>query len=378
MQKSSLRILAAKGTGITVSPISHGRIRPYHAKKEDGAPLELNQVPVIVEVNNVPQVMYVPGITGNSIRGKMRRMLFRETVWALGLDENLATLFDRETDARMVAFVLRNGGISPRKVSAQTVRIGVYEELRKKIGLLGLFGTFYCGHHIEGDLFCDFMLPIIKETASYLGYDGVVNDLPGLGDLAPYPVVRYARHADVEPFDLLIKLQQESEEGAVVSNDANEEENGDDENDSVKETGADSGQESEKKDSKGMLYGTEVLPIGVKMSHEMSVVTLHESIETAFKAAVYLFVRFGRVGGMLGKGHGKVRMDYTYSDGSHPCEKDLERYLDELISHKNEVLDAIRSIPGELPSGGKSDKKEGNNNSKKGAKVNDEKTAGGK
>ena len=305
----------ASGIGWTLSPLTHGRIRAHGERRETGAPMELNRIPFVLEVGGVTEVYSIPAVSGNSIRGILRRLLFDEMVHTLGLTKDFSSLIPNITDARMTAFFLRNGGMTPKNTKRGTVQVGDYERLRSIIPHLGLLGGVFGGHHFEGDLFCDFMIPLTKETASIAGLQDT-SDLPDIASIAlsqAQNVIRYTRHTDMEPIDMDVELEDASSDAA-----------GD-----FKEQA---------------LYSFEVLPAGLRMLHELSVVTVHEPVHLASGRGIFI-AGPGPLWVQLGGATARVRLDYKFDDGTVATRTNLEDYREYIRDNTKELKEAIAAIP---------------------------------
>ncbi|MBO8138789.1 MAG: hypothetical protein H0Z40_11840 [Desulfotomaculum sp.] len=63
-----------------------------------------------------------------------------------------------------------------------------------------------------------------------------------------------------------------------------------------------------------MIYGTEAIPAGTTFFSLATVVSPYEHAVLAFKAIAFLMEQYGYVGGMTGRGHGKIMFDFIYTD----------------------------------------------------------------
>lgn len=323
----------ATGSVTAMSPISHGTVPGKNARKSNV--MRLRRIPVILPPSAETEgrlVAEIPAISGNSIRGIGRELLFEETICALGLDKTFRDLPGlSEQQARYVAYLLAKGGFTPNGAKIKNPSaIGAYLRVRQQIPMLGLLGGNYMGHGFEGALNINYMIPVIKETIRTnlaKPEEGKTEaDYPALADLETTGlddgvfIQRFTKNADP---DYGLEMPEEVEATASDNNDSND-------------------------TRVRSIYQVEVIPAGTKLHHSMDVVVRagEEGIFLAFRALVALLVERGRVGGLVGKGMGIVSMRYVFDDGVEASVHDLSNYLDYLSTHRQEVIDAIVEIPG--------------------------------
>lgn len=330
-EKKDLYVVVASGNAIALTPIVHGDVpsvqeaREREEGKREGEPVYFRKQPFVIEDGGEEKRYMVPVCSGNMFRGISRRLLFDYTLGVLGKERSLADMFDNNYEqARRVAYFLRVGGLTPDGTKAGNVEAGTYEDLRKNIPMLAVAGGVYMAHHFSGEMICGDAVPLAKELVPLLkkvippfALPVPEDDLPALGDLIVY-TARYSRRAE-------------------------EERSGIDEKES-------------------MPYGVEALPAGTRLYQEMRLVTRRETSVLAFKAMLYLLERYAHlkgIGGMTGKGHGKLLIKYKIKEGylnkelkdaGEPGPKHLEEYRKWLEENKNAVIDAIKNIPNKLPS----------------------------
>jgi len=304
-----LKTASITGLGYVLAPIVHNEVMPYGYEYSKGAARKQRTMPLMIERDGRVVRTQVPVVSGNAVRGLGRRLLIDHSFAELEL--NMQNLLGNKEEARRMTYFFRNGGLTPRDVAVEKVPVGTYESIQSRIPFLLALGGVYQGHHFEGHVKIGIQILLTVET--YPLYKNILSaehrkiveekPLPSLNDL--YAEMRYTRRA-----------------------------------------GEDQGEGTEL-----MIYGTEVIPAGTYLGSWASVVTPYESAVKTFRAMFWLLAEYGYVGGMSGRGHGKVLFSFRYTDENGEQElqpEDYQDYLHYLHSHAGEIKEAIRSIPGLL------------------------------
>ena len=288
-----------------LSPVVHNEIFDLGYTKVKGAANKQRMMTYALhdEDGNAINAL-VPVVSGNSIRGIARRLLFDFSFAAL--ETTIGELIPSNEEAKRITYFFRNGGLTPKGFSPVPAKIGTYAKIRT-IPWLGLLGGVYLGHQFGGSLSTSILMPVTRETLP-LCSDTVKKEmegksLPPLSDLQSLHSIRYTRRADED----------------------NEDENRDD---------------TAEKDPEAMIFGTEYIPAGTVFDFTASIDSDDEGVVAAFFAALALLSRHGKIGGMNGRGHGYVKFQLGIDEAQ--C---LERYEDYLVKHKDDIIANIRSIP---------------------------------
>lgn len=125
-----------------LSPISHGA---FNDGADMGNIMEFRKMTMIVNGT----AMDIPVISGNAVRGKMRRLLAREFFWLGGVQ----ALNDKEKD--VLYAIMANGG-ALGKDQAVSVDANGIRELREKMPLLSVFGAACYKYILQGMFNCGF------------------------------------------------------------------------------------------------------------------------------------------------------------------------------------------------------------------------------
>ncbi len=147
------------GKIVAMSPIHHG------GDEKTGAESMLRRNKVVVG----DDIIEVPYISGNAIRGILRRLLMADFLKQIGYGLKSLRLYH----ALFTGGVLETVDIK----DAGVINLDLKRQIVKYVPPLRLFGMSYANQMIEGKLHMGFMLPICKELNSYLpeGYEGTRN-----------------------------------------------------------------------------------------------------------------------------------------------------------------------------------------------------------
>lgn len=242
-------------------------------------------------------VLDVPLISGNSLRGRLRRIgeqLLREVLGYEGLLPLSA------------AHALRGGG-ALAKSSREPLSGGRLAELRELIPQIGLFGCAAGGRIIDGCLQVGKVMPLVVETAHVLGVDPA-----GLGRVQRATQVESYRRADDSVRAGFTGLLDEEP------------------------SGADSERAAQLKQ-----FEVETFPAGTRFDCWLRVEWASPA-EVAFLVDVLdEFSRDGRLGGRAAAGHGLIQVDLSpdkkLADVSADWRKPLRR-------RRSEALAALREL----------------------------------
>ncbi len=346
----SVVYLKAVGKARALAPIAHSA-PPVKGKKNNI--LYFRRLPVVYTTTTetgetTPDVVIVPVISGNSIRGIGRELLFNQTIKALDLDRNFSSIGLPESQSVYVAFLLAKGGHAPEKCKPINAKIGVYTKIRKAIPMLSLLGGVYMGHHFESGLLCGFMYPVLRETVKaglipwlaedkafeYESAEEILNCRSSNAEVtAQFDVVSIQRFAKTnnKHYDEIEDLVSEDRKAAASPSE-----------DKDTET---------RKDSPLSIFGVEVLPPGIELAHSVGLQTEPDDVGCvlAYKAYLALLAERAHVGGMGARGFGSVALRYSIEDGGNTEElgpQHVGDYVAYCADHRDEIIDALKSIPG--------------------------------
>ncbi len=204
------------------------------------------------------KIVEIPVISGNALRGIMRR---RGSYWLM---EMLGIRKD-ELDED-VQHALFSGGMLKKGAGGGTIDMNFIKKLRTMLPLMSIFGTTIGQQMIGGKLDVGQLIPISCQTAIRTGIESNISIHSLLDEVA------YTRRDDMED----------------------------------KTKGND--KEAQKQQ---MRYQTEVLAAGTQFYHYFTLKDCNEIERGAFMSTLYQFMQYPKIGGMGGRGFGMIKMDYT-------------------------------------------------------------------
>lgn len=201
----------------------------------------------------------VPILSGNSIRGQLRRVLMADLIKKLDL-----TISDINDDIYYTLFV----GGRLKKGQRQKVNDIKPTEVREAIPPLSILGSVVAQKVMPGKLICGMAVPIAEETNEMTGIESNIS-IYSLTEEIPY-----SRRDDLEE------------------------------------------KQEKPKDKAQMQYHIEVIKAGTKLSHFFALSNETNIEIAAFWRGVRLLGESGHLGGMRAKGHGRFEWSYKIDDES--------------------------------------------------------------
>ncbi|AZN40343.1 hypothetical protein [Paenibacillus albus] len=275
-------IVTIKGTVKSLQPIVHGADMPDEGVAAQGNERFHRKMKVWYE----GKAVHIPVISGNSIRGIMRR---------LGAQSYLEMLeLDPERIGRKLRYLLFSGGsleagaAKGRQKEKQEAHRTFIEDLREYIPLASLMGCSFKRQLISGKLITDFLVPLVDEVAELYGQ--------------PKPGISAAEITDW----LFYTRQDHSEEPRTERNQ--------------------------------MIYKTEYIVPNMTFMHAFTLVGANR-VETAlFYHLLEELNRYGRVGGKVAQGHGKVEYHYSLQ-----ADHTIEPYISYIEENREKITDFLQS-----------------------------------
>lgn len=354
---------------VALEPISHGDIPEQGAEERNFLQVRTVPWPMPVGEGDV-EFVFIPAVSGNSIRGMTRRKFVGRILRVLGYDSRINPL-----DAEKAYFLLAGGTL-------QGSRGGVsgkeYAEVLQAMPFLELLGGSYRGIFFPGALQVGWAWPVTKETREFLKAFSPFRrelDHPEPGVQVP-PARALAKDKDNEALGHVYRFTRasvagEGDEQSKLLEDlerlvnecgqsGNEDEGsrrrlrevlgrtdlkGDQLALAIADAvelgkleglaaglGGENGEEGKGKPEdrvraawkkivaaiKGSqaLYGTQAIPAGIMLHCRFGLADVSsEPVLWAFHAFVETFQGLGRLGGMAGKGFGRVVVECRFADG---------------------------------------------------------------
>jgi len=280
-----------EGVLTALSPIFHG------GNEKTGSTVLLNRLKFIVDGKPTE----VPIVTGNSVRGRLRRLLTRDFL------ENVEYAMDlTQKSYQKLYHTLFAGGVLTsveEESESGVIDLNLKARIVKNILPLRLFGASYGNQMIEGRVLIGHLLPICKELREYTGIDS---------DISFYQLITHA-------------FQTRRDELRVC-----------------KKRGKDKDEDEE---TVQMIVEYECFAPGTKFYHEIILTTTPESelIDlSALHRAIELWKQVPTIGGKSSIGFGKLRIEYKW-----PKDVDDKPYLEFIKKNKDEIqkaLDELREV----------------------------------
>jgi CRISPR/Cas system CSM-associated protein Csm3 (group 7 of RAMP superfamily) len=227
----------------------------------------------------------IPVVSGNSLRGQLRDLLAKDF-----LDELDVEIHDTLSNA------LYSGGTLQRGTGNRSIKRRMIQNIRENIPMLSLLGTAIGTQMIEGKLNMGMLVPIAAETTTYTGVESDTS------------VFEFA--------DETFYTRMDDREGQI--------------------------NRDEDEQAQQMRYVVQVLVPGTEFHHWMTLEHCSEIEEAVLYRSFELFERSPHIGGMKGKGHGKV--EFAYEDGLGSSDPYTERLAENREQIREFVLDLDETL----------------------------------
>jgi CRISPR/Cas system CSM-associated protein Csm3 (group 7 of RAMP superfamily) len=274
-----------EGILTALSPIFHG------GNEKTGSTVLLNRLKFIVDDKPID----VPIISGNGVRGRLRRLLTRDFLEKVGYQMDLS-----QKSYQKLYHTLFAGGVltSAEEESASgTIDLSLKSKLIKYVLPLRLFGASYSNQMIEGRILVGHMLPICKELKDYTGVDS---------DISFYQLI--TRAFQTRRDELRTSPKEEDEEDETVQ----------------------------------MIIDYECFAPGTKFYHEFILTTSTESealdLSTLYRT-IELWKRAPTIGGKSSVGFGKLKIEYKW-----PKDVNDKPYLEFIDKNRDEISKALNEL----------------------------------
>ncbi|MEM4592302.1 MAG: hypothetical protein QW196_02765 [Sulfolobales archaeon] len=158
-----MKTITITGRLKALTPVYHG------GNEKTGSTLLLNRIRFIVDGKPVD----IPMISGNSVRGRLRRLLGRDFLEKAGFQLDLS-----KTKHQRLYHTIFAGGVltAPSEESESgEIDLTLKNKIVSYILPLRLFGASYSNQMIEGRVLVGHLLPICRELADYTGVESSVS-----------------------------------------------------------------------------------------------------------------------------------------------------------------------------------------------------------
>ena len=280
-----MRVVRIPGRLTALSPIYHG------GNEKTGSVVLLNRLRFIVEGKPTD----VPVISGNQIRGRLRRLLTRDFLQLAGYGLDLT-----QKRHQKLYHTLFAGGVLTEVEEGESgvVDLDLKTRLVRYVVPIRLFGASYGNQMVEGRVLVGFALPICRELQGFLGIE-----------------------SDVSFYQLITRAFQTRRDELRVGG----KEGGGEEDEAVQ-----------------MIVEYEVFAPGTQFFHELVLETEEEGLDldlSALYRAVKLWQEAPYIGGKSSAGFGRLRIEYQWPDGVSD-----QTYLDYVEKNRDEVRKALDEL----------------------------------
>ncbi|MCC6024111.1 MAG: hypothetical protein LM600_05365 [Thaumarchaeota archaeon] len=274
-----------RGILTALSPVFHG------GGEKTGAVVLLNRLKFIVDGKPVD----VPIISGNQVRGRLRRLLTRDFLELVGYEMDLS-----QRRYQKLYHTLFAGGVltSVEEEESGVVDLNLKFRVVRYILPLRLFGASYANQMIEGRVLVGHLLPICRELKEYTGVDS---------DVSFYQLITRAFQTRRDELRAPAPSEEEEEEQAVQA-----------------------------------IVEYECFAPGTRFYHEIVLETTKQEerldLSTLYRA-VKLWQQLPYVGGKSSVGFGKLKIEYEW-----PTSVDDSAYLEFIEKNKGEIVEALNEL----------------------------------
>lgn len=278
-----MQIMRVEGRFKALSPVYHG------GNEKTGSVVLLNRLKFIVDGEPVD----VPIISGNALRGRLRRLIMQDLCRQVGWDFN----FENKRHMKLYHTLFAGGVLSEVEEEAESGRIDLaMKAALLKIPPIALFGLSYSNQIIEGRLKVGHLLPICRELQDYTGVKSKVSF---------YQLIGRA-------------FQTRRDELRITPPEP----------------------EPEKNEAVQMLIEYEVFSAGTEFYHEMIVENSSSLLLSCLARAIELFKADPFLGGKSSVGFGKLQVNYSLDAASDQ----YMQYIAENMEQIYNMLDALTAM----------------------------------
>jgi CRISPR/Cas system CSM-associated protein Csm3 (group 7 of RAMP superfamily) len=278
-----VKVYVIRGIHTALSPVYHG------GSEKTGAVVLLNRLKFIVDGKPTD----VPIISGNQVRGRLRRLLTADFLELVDYKMDLG-----QKSYQKLYHTLFAGGVLEaveEESESAVVDLNLKFRIVKYILPLRLFGCSYANQMIEGRVLVGHMLPVCKELKDYTGVES---------DISFYQLI--ARAFQTRRDELRV-ARTEEEEQAVQA-----------------------------------LVEYECFAPGTKFYHEIRLETTRDEelldLSTLYRA-IELWRENPFIGGKSSVGFGKLRIEYEW-----PRPVDSKPYLEFIEKNKDEIVKVLDEL----------------------------------
>ena len=266
------------------------------------------------------EFVHVPVISGNALRGALRRTACDLFVDALELEGDLSL---------PAAQLLRGGGGALHKSSKAPLTGSRLARLRQLVPPVAVFGGTVGSRTLSGALQVGKVVPHLVETAHLLAPTPAVDiaSTTSLRDVfTATQLETYTRVEDTEAV-LSVSAVPVRPDGSLEARTVLEE---------APAAAGGAGQ---------MLFRVETFPAGTRFDVWLQLLRADPIASDFTREVVQAFTAGGRLGGRRGIGHGRFTADWTITVTPTIDGDDGVGWREQLLGHRQEILDLLATLP---------------------------------
>jgi hypothetical protein len=273
-----MKVFKTRGTITALSPIHHGG-----DEKTGSTPLLRT---ITIYDPRAKDYHNIPFISGNSVRGRLRRLLMATFLDQIGFEV---------TNPKLYHALFSGGLLESTDEETGYIDLELRRQIAKFLPPVALFGTTFGNQMVTGRLIVEHMFPICQELAGLLELEG--ESLPPIRTLTEFSFI--TRRDE-------LRLQREEGEQAVQM----------------------------KVDYLCFVPGT-------TFRHGFMIVQTNPILEGALGQAIALWKEVPFIGGRSASGDGKIKLEYE-------PEPDPTPYIDFVAEHAQEARELLREMEAKL------------------------------
>lgn len=254
------------------------------------------------------QILHVPLVSGNALRGRLRRVS----------EELMRDVLHYEGQLPLAAAHALRGGGALAKVTGEPLSGARLAHVRALVPHLAIFGAAAGGRIIDGALQVGRLTPHLAETEYLTGR-------PGPDLFSATQLESYTRLDDASTVSFTAMTSLLTPDGAIDEDAA-----------------AAAGTAAASTGPGPMLFRVETFPAGTRFSSWIRLERATDLAAAYFTDVLAAFTARGGLGGRAAIGHGQVRPDWTRTD--QPTPPAPSDWREHLTGRRDEILHAITQL----------------------------------
>lgn len=276
-----------EGKIIALEPISHiGETRSIDSKFN-------REKMMIKSKSGITKVIEVPIISGNALRGVLRRVAGFKLLYHLGIKKNELSEYMQHS--------MFSGGMLKKGADGGYYDTNFISDLRLNVPYLSLFGTVLGQQMIQSKMDVGQLVPVSCQTRGRTGIESDISIYSLLDEIAA------TRRDDIE----------DKVRGGAVNNEQKQQ----------------------------MRYTHEVLVAGTVFYHYFVLKHCNDYEQGAFWNTLIEYAKYSKIGGLACRGFGLISMDYEINENNVKLSSNYEKWITE---NQISITHYIRKMEGKF------------------------------